>query len=52
MTPIDNISFKPLTFYLFKVLVHWARQEGWNPGPFDAEVFWNTDPDGFYGVFY
>ncbi|WP_211338044.1 GNAT family N-acetyltransferase [Mangrovibacterium diazotrophicum] len=30
----------------------WARQEGWNPGPHDAEVFYRTDPDGFYGYFH
>ncbi len=28
-------------------LVEWAALEGWNPGLDDAEVFWNTDPDGF-----
>jgi len=28
-------------------LVSWAAQEGWNPGRYDAHIFWNTDPDGF-----
>jgi GNAT superfamily N-acetyltransferase len=31
--------------------VSWADQEGWNPGLHDADVFWHTDPDGFYGFF-
>jgi len=28
-------------------LVEWAADEGWNPGENDAQIFWNTDPDGF-----
>lgn len=27
--------------------VEWAAKEGWNPGLHDAQVFWNTDPQGF-----
>jgi GNAT superfamily N-acetyltransferase len=34
-----------------KTLVGWAAAEGWNPGYYDAEVFYKTDPDGFYGYF-
>ena len=33
----------------FFKLVEWADKEGWNPGPYDAEVYWATDPDGYYG---
>lgn len=32
------------------VLVGWAAAEGWNPGLHDAEMFWETDPDGFVAV--
>lgn len=32
-------------------LVSWAEQEGWNPGPHDADVFWRTDPHGYWGFF-
>ncbi len=32
------------------VLVGWAAAEGWNPGLRDAEMFWETDPDGFVAV--
>ena len=35
-----------------EILIHWARQEGWNPGPHDANVFWHTDPEAFYGYFH
>lgn len=34
-----------------KTLVAWAKKEGWNPGPYDAEAFYLADPDGFYGYF-
>jgi hypothetical protein len=32
-------------------LVSWAEKEGWNPGPHDAEVYYDTDPEGHYGFF-
>ena len=32
----------------FDTAVSWAAAEGWNPGHFDADVFWQTDPDGFF----
>ena len=28
-------------------LVEWAAGEGWNPGLNDAQIFWDTDPEGF-----
>ena len=30
--------------------VSWAAAEGWNPGQFDADVFWQTDPKGFFAL--
>lgn len=32
------------------IAVDWATKEGWNPGLHDADVFWNTDPKGFYAL--
>jgi hypothetical protein len=29
------------------IAVQWATNEGWNPGLHDAEVFWQTDSNGF-----
>ena len=29
------------------VAVEWAAHEGWNPGLYDADIFWAADPDGF-----
>lgn len=30
------------------IAVEWAAVEGWNPGIYDADCFYATDPDGFY----
>ncbi len=49
---ISDLHFKKLDFEDLKTLVQWAEDEGWNPGPYDAEVYWNTDPEGFYGYYY
>jgi hypothetical protein len=48
---MQELEFRQLTFDEFKTLVQWAELEGWNPGIDDAELFWQTDPDGFYGCF-
>ena len=31
----------------FDLAVQWATDEGWNPGLDDADVFWETDPEGY-----
>ncbi len=43
--------FQKLNFNQLETLVKWAEEEGWNPGPYDAKAYWETDPDGFYGYF-
>ena len=48
---MEELEFRQLSFDEFKTLVQWAETEGWNPGLDDAELFWQTDPDGFYGCF-
>jgi ribosomal protein S18 acetylase RimI-like enzyme len=45
----DEITIQKISKQDLKTLIGWASQEGWNPGKFDIDVFWNTDPDGFYG---
>ena len=30
------------------IAVEWARQEGWNPGLYDADAFYAQDPNGFF----
>lgn len=46
---VNDIKIEKLTKDDLHTLITWAAQEGWNPGKYDADVFWNTDPDGFYG---
>ncbi len=43
----DALNIRAMTRSEFDVLVTWAAKEGWNPGKYDADIFWNTDPDGF-----
>ncbi|MDF1825856.1 MAG: GNAT family N-acetyltransferase [Verrucomicrobiales bacterium] len=49
---LDSIILRPLTRDEFNVAVDWAAAEGWNPGLHDADVFWQTDPDGYLGAEY
>ncbi len=49
---LENISLKKLNKSDLLTLIDWAANEGWNPGKNDADVFWNTDPNGFYGFYY
>lgn len=51
MLNIEDLKFRKLDLNGVKTLVQWADEEGWNPGPHDAEAYFNTDPDGFYGYF-
>jgi GNAT superfamily N-acetyltransferase len=48
---MSNLKFEKLDFAGVQQLVDWAELEGWNPGPSDADVFFRTDPEGFYGYF-
>ncbi len=47
----DHLELKKLNKNGVKTLVDWAEKEGWNPGKHDFEVFWETDPDGYYGFY-
>jgi GNAT superfamily N-acetyltransferase len=44
-------EFRPIGMEGLLQLVDWAAAEGWNPGPHDAAVFYQTDADGFFGCF-
>ena len=52
MNIIDDLQFRKLDFDGLQTLVEWAEDEGWNPGPNDAEIYWATDSDGYYGYFH
>jgi hypothetical protein len=51
MNTLDTYRFEQLDLNGLKVLVEWALQEQWNPGPHDAEIFYRTDPNGFIGIY-
>ena len=38
---------RPMSRPELDLLVDWAAAEGWNPGVHDADMFWETDPEGF-----
>ena len=38
---------RPMVRHEVDLLVAWAAEEGWNPGPHDAEAFWAADPQGW-----
>ena len=48
----DELTLKKLDRNGLKTLVDWAKAEGWNPGENDFDVFWKTDPDGYYGFYF
>lgn len=39
---------RPMSRKEFDTAINWAAAEGWNPGRFDGDVFWQTDPTGFF----
>lgn len=45
--PKRAVSIRPMTRQELDLSLDWARAEGWNPGPQDAEAFWSADPHGF-----
>ena len=49
---IEDLQFQKLDLDGVKTLVRWAEEEGWNPGPNDADVYFATDPNGFYGYYF
>lgn len=49
---LNELQFQQLDLNGLKTLMSWAAGEGWNPGPYDADVFFATDPEGFYGYYY
>jgi len=52
MLNIEDLQFQKLDFDGLKTILQWAELEGWNPGPYDADVYWATDPDAFYGYYH
>jgi ribosomal protein S18 acetylase RimI-like enzyme len=47
MTP-KQWMIRPMTKPELDLALDWAAEEGWNPGYYDAECFYQTDPQGFF----
>jgi hypothetical protein len=47
MLDTDTDTVRRLDASEVHLAVEWARQEGWNPGRYDAACFHAADPDGF-----
>lgn len=43
-----GLSIRHMTRADLDVVLDWAAAEGWNPGIYDAECFFVTDPSGFF----
>lgn len=42
-----NFNVRPATRKELDNAVEWAAKEGWNPGLYDADAFYETDPQGY-----
>ena len=49
---VENLELRKLDKNDLRTLINWAEKEGWNPGENDFDVFWKTDPDGYYGFYF
>lgn len=52
MNKFENFKLRQLERADLQHLINWADAEGWNPGPNDGNVFWQTDPMGYVGYFF
>ena len=43
----DPFSVRAMTREELDIAIDWAAAEGWNPGLYDADAFFATDPNGF-----
>ena len=44
---LNAVNIRPIKRSEFDIAIDWSEAEGWNPSLYDADVFWNTDPDGY-----
>jgi ribosomal protein S18 acetylase RimI-like enzyme len=43
-----DFQIRPATREELHIPIEWAAKEGWNPGLYDADAFYKTDPKGFF----
>ncbi|OIO13713.1 GNAT family N-acetyltransferase [Candidatus Gottesmanbacteria bacterium CG23_combo_of_CG06-09_8_20_14_all_37_19] len=41
-------TIRPANREELDMVIDWSAKEGWNPGLYDADVFYKTDPKGFF----
>ncbi|WP_375512690.1 GNAT family N-acetyltransferase [uncultured Nostoc sp.] len=44
----DNFIVRPMNRSEMDLAITWAATEGWNPGSYDAQSFYQTDESGFF----
>jgi ribosomal protein S18 acetylase RimI-like enzyme len=44
----DTLKIRPMNRPEVDLAIKWAAIEGWNPGIYDAESYYQTDPQGFF----
>jgi hypothetical protein len=47
---VAELAIREMTRAELDRVMEWAADEGWNPGLNDAQIFWDTDPQGFVAV--
>ncbi|MTF40570.1 GNAT family N-acetyltransferase [Cyanobacterium aponinum] len=47
----ENYWIRKLTYEEINFPIEWAKQEGWNPGLYDKDCFYQADSGGFLGGF-
>lgn len=43
-----GFTIRPATREELNIPIEWAAKEGWNPGLYDGDSFYATDPEGYY----
>ncbi len=43
----SNLDIRQASRAELDLILSWAKTEGWNPGPHDADAYWAADPKGF-----
>lgn len=43
-----NYEIRPMKRIDLDIAINWAAKEGWNPGLYDGDSFYETDPNGFF----
>lgn len=45
---MNNFQVRVMSRKDLDTAIEWAAKEGWNPGLYDADAFYATDPRGFF----